>query len=173
MKKLIVSDASTLILLEKILLLDKLSNNFNLVIPREIYDEVVIKGKEMKSADAYAIEEKINNNLIKIIKVKDKEKLNQIIEDFGLAKGETEAIVLFLQEKANALAIDDHKAINVCKIYKIPFITALTFIITAFDKKWIKEKEARKMINELGIYGRYKDELIQTALNYLDGDKND
>jgi predicted nucleic acid-binding protein len=74
---------------------------------------------------------------------------------------------LFLQEKADVLAIDDQKAINVCKIYKIPFMTALTFVITAFDTKLIGREEAKEMIRYLDIYGRYKDELIYKALNLM------
>jgi hypothetical protein len=62
-----------------------------------------------------------------------------------------------LQEKANILAIDDHKSINVCKIYKIPFATALTFVLDLYGRRTIKLKEAKNTIEKLGIYGRYKD----------------
>ena len=167
LNKIIISDASTLILLEKIVLLDKLVEKFEFIISREIYGEAVIKGKKIKSEDSYSIENKINSGTIKIRKIKDRRKVNQIIDEFNLEKGETETIVLFLQENADILALDDHKAINVCKIYKIPFITALTFVITALDAKIIMKNEAKEMVRNLGIYGRYKDELIYKALNYI------
>ena len=167
LNKIIISDASTLILLQKIVLLDKLVKNFEFIISQKIYDESVIKGKKIKSKDSYLIENKINRGLIKIKKIEDRKRVNQIIKEFGLEKGETEAIVLFLQENADILAIDDHKAINVCKIFKIPFITALTFVITALDAKIIMKNEAKEMVRDLGIYGRYKDELIYKALNYV------
>ena len=167
MNKIIISDASTLILLQKIALLDKLVKNFEFIISPEIYGEAVVKGKKIKSEDSYSIESKINSGIIKVKKIKDGKRVNQIIDEFNLEKGETEAIVLFLQENADILAIDDHKAINVCKIYKIPFITALTFVITALDAKVIMKNEAKEMVRNLGIYGRYKDELIYKALNYL------
>ena len=172
MSKIIISDASTLILLQKIILLDKLVKNFEFIISQEIYNEAVIKGKKIKSKDSYSIESKINSGIIKVKKVKDRKRVNQIIDEFSLEKGETEAIVLFLQENADILAIDDHKAINVCKIYKIPFITALTFVIAALDAKIIMKNEAKEMVRNLGIYGRYKDELVYKALNYA-GEKND
>ncbi|MBI2647196.1 hypothetical protein HYW99_01850, partial [Candidatus Woesearchaeota archaeon] len=113
MDKVIISDASTLILLQKITLLDKLLKNFGFIIPNEVYNEAVIKGKKAKSEDSYSIENKINKNLIKVKKIKNKEQLNQIINEFGLGEGEAEAIILFLQENADVLATDDHKAINV------------------------------------------------------------
>ena len=66
MNKIIVSDASTLVLLQKIALLDKLVKNFNFIIPQEVYNEAVLKGKDIKSKDAYLIENKIKNNTIKV-----------------------------------------------------------------------------------------------------------
>ena len=165
--KIIISDASTLILLQKIILLDKLVKNFNFIISHEVYNEAVEKGKKVKSKDSYLIESKINKKIIKIKNIKDKKRVNKIINEFSLEKGEAEAIALFLQEKADVLAIDDHKAINVCKIYKIPFMTALTFVITAFDTKLIGREEAKEMIRYLDIHGRYKDELIYKAFNLM------
>lgn len=167
MSKVVISDASTLILVQKIFLLDRLAKNFSFMIPQEVFNETVIKGKKAKSEDAYSIENKINKNLIKVKEIKDKKRLNQIVNEFGLAKGEAEAIVLFLQENADFLATDDHKAINICKIYKISFITALTFVIAAFDARLIIKNEAKKMINDLSRYGRYKNELIHNALDYI------
>lgn len=172
MDKIVVSDASTLVLLQKIVLLDRLVKNFNFIIPQEVYNEAVIKGKNIKSKDAYLIEDKTKNKTIRVKSIKDTKRFNQIINEFGLGEGETEAIVLFFQEKADTLATDDHKAINVCKIHQIPFMTALTFTLTAFEHKIINKNEANDMIRDLGIYGRYKDQLISKALSYL-GEKND
>ncbi len=171
MSKVIISDASTLILLQKIDLLERLAKNFEFIIPEEIYKETVIKGKIKKSSDSYQIENKIKDNLIKIKKIKNRNNVNKIINEFGTAEGEAEAIVLFLELKADILATDDHKSINVCKAYKIPFMTALTFVVDACIKKFITTNEAKKMIEELSVYGRYKDELIYKALSYLEAEK--
>ncbi|MBI3034982.1 UPF0175 family protein [Candidatus Woesearchaeota archaeon] len=167
MNKIIVSDASTLILLQKVILLDSLVKNFDFIISEEVCKEAVVHGKTKKFSDSYQIENKINQNLIKIKKIKDKKGVNKIINEFGIAEGEAEAITLFLQEKADVLAIDDHKSINVCKVYKIPFMTALTFVLDSHSRKIIEKNEAKEMIKNLAIYGRYKDELIYKALNYL------
>lgn len=171
MSKVIVSDASTLVLLQKTALLDKLIKNFDFMIPQEVYEEAVIKGKNIKSKDSYLIEDKINKNTIKVKEVKDKKRIGNIIKEFGLGEGETEAIVLFSQENADFLATDDHKAINVCKIYGIPFMTALTFVIKAFEIRIINKSEAKDMVKNLSIYGRYKDELIYRALDYIGDEK--
>lgn len=169
--KIIVSDASTLILLQKIMLLDILVKKFRFIIPHEVYDEAVIKGKKIKSKDAYLIEDKVNKDIINVKKIKDKKGFNRIINEFGLGWGETEAIILYSQEKADILAIDDHRAINVCKIYQIPFMTALTFVVSSYNNKIINKNEAKEMIENLSIYGRYKNEMIYKALSYLGGKK--
>ena len=165
--KVVISDASTLILLQKITLLDKLLKNFSFSIPNEVYKEAIIKGKKVKSEDAYSIENKINKNLIEVKKIKNKDKLRQIINEFGLGEGEAEAIALFLQENADVLSTDDHKAINVCKIYEIPFMTALTFVVECFGTELITKNEAKRMIKDLSILGRYKNELIYKALDMI------
>ena len=157
--------------MQKIALLDILVENFEFIISEEVYKESVIKGKTKNFEDAYKIENKINNNLIKIKKTKNKERYWEIINEFGIGEGEADSIVLFLQEKADILAIDDHKSLNVCKIYNIPFMTALTFVIDSCIKKFIGKEEAKEMIKNLSVYGRYKDELIYKAISYLEAKK--
>ena len=171
MNKIIISDASTLILLQKIDLLGKLTKNFEFIIPEEVYREAVIIGKEKKFSDSYQIENIIKQNLIKVKKIKNIGSVNKIINEFGTAEGETEAIVLFLELKADILATDDHKSINVCKAYKIPFMTALTFVLDSHIRKFVTNNGAKKMIEDLSVYGRYKDELIYQALRYLEDKK--
>ncbi len=166
-----MSDASTLILLQKIDLLDKLVKNFKIIISEGIYEEAVLKGKARKFSDSYQIENKINENLIKIVKIKGKNKAHEMINEFGIGEGEAEAIVLFLQEKADILATDDHRSINVCKVYKIPFMTALTFVLDSCKRKILRKNEAKEMVENLGVYGRYKDELIDKTLSYLEVEK--
>ena len=168
LNRIIVSDASTLILLQKIGLLDKLVKNFKIVISEEIYKEAVLKGKARKFSDSYQIENKINENLVKIVKIKDRNKAIQLVNEFGIGEGEAQSIVLFSQEKADILAADDHKSINVCKVYRIPFMTALTFALDSCKRNIIRKNEAKEMIESLSIYGRYKDELIYKALSYLE-----
>src|SRR3989338_5355483 len=154
MDKIIVSDSSTLILLQKISLLDKLVRNFEFIIPEEVYKETVIKGKEKKFSDSYQIENKIKENLIKVKKIRDRGSVNKIMNEFGTAEGDTEAIALFLEFKADILATDDHKSINVCKAYKIPFMTTLTFVLDSHIRKFVTNNGAKKMIEDLSVYGR-------------------
>lgn len=163
MSKIVISDSSTLILLQRISLIEKLLNKFQIIIPAEVFDEAVTNGKARKFSDAYKIEEKINAKQITVKEVS----VDKIDKEFNLGKGETAAISLFLQTKADMLAVDDHKAINVCKILDIPFMTALTFVVYSYQNKLIEKKPANAMIDELSIYGRYKYELINNAKSLI------
>ncbi len=63
--------------------------------------------------------------------VYDKEKVKEIAKSFNIGTGESETIALWFQEMDSTVVIDDHKGINVCKIYAVPFVTALTLVIIA------------------------------------------
>lgn len=167
MDKIIISDASTLILLQKIALLDKLLKNMRFIIPSEVYREAVTKGKAKRFSDSYLIEERIKTRKIVVTELKNNNTVTSIRKEFGLGEGEAQAIALFLQEKADVLAVDDHKAINVCKIYGIPFMTALTFVVFANDRKLVNKAVAKEMMNNLSVFGRYKDELIHDAYKLI------
>lgn len=165
----IICDSSTLILLEKIKLLELILKRDEVIISKEVYEEVVLRGKEMKHPDSYEIEKKVKKDLIKIVEIKDKNKFKEIKEIFNLAKSETEAIVLLHEGRGDIAALDDLKAMKYCVYSKIPFVTTINLLLNYFDKKLISKNKAKDMIKNLGIFGRYKDEIIFYALDYLEG----
>lgn len=69
--------------------------------------------KAKKTFDAQLIQKRINEEKIKIKKVKKPEKIEKLKKDFNISKGEAEA--LSLQEKTDILATDDKNAIKACK----------------------------------------------------------
>ena len=111
---MIISNSSPLILLAKINklnLLEKLYKKIN--IPYEVYNEVVITGKKENYSDAALIEKYIDEFiLISPIKLEHKKELEKLKKILG--SGESEAIMLCLQEKAKLLLID-----NLCFLYKL------------------------------------------------------
>lgn len=170
---IIICDSSTLILLEKIDLLGIIVKKSEIIIPKEVYREVVSKGKERKHQDSYEIEKKINNGLIRVVEIKDKIKFKEIRENFNLAEGETEAVVLLHEDKGDIVALDDLKAMKYCVYSKLPFITTINLLLDSFNKKLISKQKTKEMIKNLGIFGRYKDEIIFYALDYLEGEKKE
>lgn len=169
----IICDSSTLILLEKVRLLGMILKNEEVIIPKGVYREAVSKGKKGKHPDSYEIERKIDKGMIKVVEIKDKRKFREIKGNFNLAKGEIEAIILLHESKGDMVALDDLKAMKYCVYNKIPFVTTINLLLDSFDKRLISKKEGRDMIKNLGIFGRYRDEIIFYALDYLGGGRKE
>lgn len=171
---LVICDASILILLAKIEILDVLIEVFNqIVIPPAVHNEAVIHGKKIKKLDAYYIEEKIKEKLIKVESITEIEEKERFINDFNIHDGEAEAIVLYLEKSADLLGSDDFKTIKLCKILKISYFTSLTFLYRCFVMKKLNKKTALVKIEKLHRFGWYKEELINHFQELIKGDNDD
>jgi predicted nucleic acid-binding protein len=165
---MIVFDASTLILLAKSDLLEsflKHSGN-EAAMPKEVEREsCAVKS----SPDALMIERAISENKIKVKSVKNKGLRDKLRSDFGLGRGEAEAIALALSESAELVAIDDRNGINACKLLRIGFTTALGILVRMREKGLIGKDEALLRLRALERYGRYKAEIVADARRKLEG----
>ena len=115
------------------------------------------------SFDALLIRKRIEDKKIKTARIHNIRLCEKFMKDFSIDRGEAEALVLFLEKKALLLAVDDKNAIKACKILKIPFASALTILVRLVVKGVIENDEARKKIDILAKYGRYKDIMINEA----------
>ena len=170
---LIISDASSLILLQKIGLLARLAKKFSFVITPHVYKEAVENGKDKNAPDAYAIDAKVEEGSIRVLQTKNIRTVEDIMRKFGTERGESETIALYLDRKEGIVAVDDHKAMVVCNFYDVPFTTSLVMVVKAKKAGLITLQEAKKMISDLGIFGRYKDDLIKEAVGIVEGAEND
>lgn len=158
---MIVSDACTLILLAKSMLLKTYTQNLTgkIRIPNAVYVEAT-KGKQTE--DAKLIEGYIKKNDIIVQTVRDSKKAEKLYLDFSIGKGEAEAICLCLEEKG-VLITDDRKAIQLCKLFEIEFTTALNILVALYKKQKIKREEATAMLEQLALHGRYSQPLLIQA----------
>jgi predicted nucleic acid-binding protein len=167
---LIIADASSLILLEKIALLDTLlCHDMSVMIPREVQKEAVEKGKMKKHPDAFKLEKKISQGQITVKDVKDKTHVRNLKESFKMETGEAEAISLFQQEQADLLATDDRFAMNACKALSIPVSGSAAFVTNSFEQGLINKYQGVQMLETLAKEGRYKDDIIFKALHKIQG----
>lgn len=157
---MIIFDASTLILLAKIDILQLVLIQYSGIIPEIVKEEVEYKN----SLDAKLIEQQIKEGKLKISKNPGKEKMQTILKDFPLCRGEAAAIIL-ANEQNGTLATDDGLAMKVCKIFGIKFITAVHFLIEAKLEKTL----AIAKLNLLKKYGRYSIEIIRDATERIEG----
>ena len=96
---MIISNSSPLILLAKIGKLSMLEKLYNKVlIPYEVYREVIIEGKKENYSDAAFIEKCINDFIFVKDLVEEHEKEAEKLKGI-IGLGESEAIQLCLQEK--------------------------------------------------------------------------
>ena len=70
------------------------------------------------------------------------------------------------------VATDDKAAINACRVFGIKFVTAIDFLLRAYEKEKISKEETKEKIHKLDEYGRYDTRIIKAALEKI-GDKNE
>ena len=159
---MIVLDASTLILIAKIELVDLFLAS--VTVPVAVPDEVARECCGSKKAlDAAMIQKALDELRIKTIVVKNRRFVAKLQADFNLGKGEAEAIALAVNEKAQLLGIDDKNGINACKLLGLAFTTAVGILIRSWEKGLLEGPQALEKLARLAKYGRYKDSIIGDA----------
>lgn len=165
---MIIFDASTLILLIKIDLLELFISDFNgrIAIPRKVKNEVCVEGKE----ETPQLQNLIKEGTIEVQTAKSPKQKRKLMFDFNIDEGEAEALLLALQKEAELIATDDRNAIRASKLLKIDFVTAIGFLIRAAEKKLINEDEALFKLEKLRSISRYSLPIIENAKNRIKGD---
>ena len=164
---MIIFDSSTLILVAKAELLDLFLADIELeaAIPIEVEKECCgVK----KSLDALLIQKALDEFRLKVIAVKNRKLAVKLQGDFGLGRGEAEAIVLALAEKAQVLGIDDKNGINACKLLGIAFTTAVGILVRSREKELLTVGEALAKLATLAKHGRYKESILEDARRKLE-----
>ncbi|MBI5886787.1 MAG: hypothetical protein HZB85_09450 [Deltaproteobacteria bacterium] len=165
---MIIFDASTLILLAKIDILDPFISDYGkqVLIPEKVKEEVLQKG----SIETPQIAGLIADDKIKVSKVDGKKMLQKLMDDFNIDSGESEAIALAMHHrKAAIVATDDRNAIRACRFLKIDFITAISVLIRAVEKRLLNRNEAILKLERLESVGRYKKTIIADARRRIRG----
>jgi len=149
---LIIFDASTLILLSKIDLLESVLYKYKGIIPDSVKKEVEYK----KGMDTRAIIQHLKEGRLNLKADPDKKEMTKLCKDFPLGKGESTALIIAKQNNY-MMATDDGLAIRVCKIFNVRFITAIHFLVEADLEKDI----AILKLEMLNKYGRYSARIIE------------
>ena len=121
-----------------------------------------------KSLDALLIQKALDELRLKVIAVKNRKLVVKLQGDFCLGRGEAEAIVLALAEKAQVLGIDDKNGINACKLLGIGFTTAIGILVRSREKGLLTGSEALTKLTTLAKHGRYKESILEDARRKLE-----
>jgi predicted nucleic acid-binding protein len=164
--RLVISDASTLILLTKSELILPLLSKFKIIIPNEVYLEI-LKGKEKGKQDAYQINYLVEQNKIQIKQPKE-ETVSLINNLCVLDIGELYAIAL-AKDLNLSILIDDKKCINTCNLFNIYFLTALQILKLLYKHKFVSKAKALNSLYSLKKNGRYKENEVKIIYDFLKG----
>ncbi len=162
MNTMFIFDSSSMILLAKAGLLEKLLSERLAVIPTAVYNESVVRGKEKGREDAYLIEHLVKSGKITISDPK-KSTCIEIGSLFNLHSGERDVLALAKDMNIKCIICDDKKAVNASKVLGLKYITALNVIVAMYIKGKISKEEAEKQIDILDEFGWYNNKLIKKA----------
>ncbi|MBI2664134.1 hypothetical protein HYX10_02205 [Candidatus Woesearchaeota archaeon] len=155
----IVADATALILLAKVSVLEMFADRNAVTVPNGVYDEVE-KGKEKGRADALLVEMLVKQKKLGLATPKNSAK-DFIQHIFNLKAGELEVISL-VHKTENTVLTDDKKCFNSAKALGIGYITSPDVIASLFAKKAITKEKAFECFDSLEEYGWYAKDVIKT-----------
>lgn len=164
---MIVSNSTVLIYLAKIGKLNLLNKLFiDVLIPVEVFNEVVVNGKEQQHFDAFLVEGAIEEGWIKVSKIK----INKELMEFGIDKGEAEAISL-AKSLSLAILIDQTHARIAAKAFGLKPRGTIFVLFAALRKKYLTHEEYQDSLEELVKAGfRMSDDVYLAAVRM--GKKN-
>lgn len=157
--RLVVADASSLILLAKCSLLRTYAERVTLLVPRRVLEEAASENLWEEHPDAQLIARCEDEGMLRCEVVISREKL-----PLSLGEGEAEAIRLFLEKKADVLLSDDARALKTCRLLDVPFTTTPRVIVDLEGCGAIRMADARRALEKLAVVGRYSRDVLAAAL---------
>lgn len=148
---IVVSDTTPLISLLKINRLDLLEKLFGeVLIPVAVFDELTVDKRFELEA------ERIREKQFIIIKtIKNLESVSILKRATGLDRGESEAIVLTDELKADLLLMDEAKGRSVSTQLGLKVMGTIGILIAAYDEQELTSDEVRECIDGLQRAGRH------------------
>ncbi len=161
---IVVEDSMVLIFLAKLDLIKEVKQMFGKVlISREVEKETVVEARE-SHVDALKIEDSIKKGLIDVKDIKNKNKVIDLMKNFGLGVGEASTIQLYSQENADLLLCDEKKARNVTKILGLNLVGTPEVILQLYKNKFISKEKAKDSVISLEKIGWFNSSIIFKAL---------
>ena len=158
---MIISNSTILIYLARIGRLTLLKRLFKeVLIPTEVFNEVIIKGKEHQHPDAFVIEKAVEDGWIK---VKNARAIKEL-EEFGIDAGEAHAISLAKELGISVLLDQTHARIAARALGLKPRGTIFV-LAAALQRKFLTQEEYQDSLEELVKAGfRMSDEVYLEAI---------
>ena len=159
---LVISDSSPIMSLAIIGQLRLIQELFGeIIIPKEVWDELVIEGKGKSGTNEIE-----KAKWIKVAMVKNDCLLKTLSKDLDL--GESAAIALAIERKANLLLLDETDARNLAEFYGLPKTGVIGVLMRAKKKNLVKE--IKPILEELRTQAHFwiKPDLYYAILSEMD-----
>lgn len=162
-----VFDASPLIYLGKIKLLEKVTDlEGQKIVPKSVYNEVVLNGLERREPEAGYI-----NGLILQKKLIVANPFGKMKQEVPLSKADTDVIMLAKEKNAIAI-IDEIYARTIAQSLGVKKHGTIYLILLLLERKKITKKEAKHYIDEIIKHGFYLSiEMYAATLQKIEGMK--
>lgn len=148
---IVVSDTTPLISLLKINRLDLLEKLFGeVLIPQAVFNELTVDERFQLEADQIKREK-----FIAVKPVNNPESASVLKRATGLDQGESEAIVLTDELKADLLLMDEAKGRNVSNQMGIKIMGTIGILMAAYEEHELTSDEVRECIDGLQRAGRH------------------
>lgn len=114
------------------------------MIPEAVFDELT-------SNTAYKAEKEeiVRCTFLSIEKVDNIESVDILRNVTGLDEGESEALVLYREKKADLLLIDEHKGRSVAKKMSVEHIGTVGILMMAYDEGFMMAQEVKETLETL------------------------
>jgi len=160
---MIVSDASTLILLAKADLLNAVLERFPISITDIVARECTVK---QELYDAKIIKNFIEQRRITVENIKMKAEERMLARAFRMGSGEASSVLL-AKATGSPLATDDGQALKACKLLGIAHLTAIHFLLDLNRTGEVARELALAKLKVLEQIGRYDPEIIRDAIKRI------
>lgn len=148
---IVVSDTTPLISLLKIEHLDLLKKLFgNVLIPQAVYEELTVDERFRMEAEQLKQKE-----FIKVCPVRNVESVSILKRATGLDQGESEAIVLTDEMKADLLLMDEAKGRAVSDEMGFRIMGTIGVLMAAYEERELTSDEVKECVSDLQRAGRH------------------
>lgn len=148
---IVISDTTPIISLLKIHKLELLTHLFGDVqIPDAVYEELISNSRFQTEA-----EQILSAEYIRKVVVEDKKSVALLRRATGLDAGESEAIILSDEIKADLLLMDELKGRQVAKQMGLDIMGTIGILMTAYEEKLLSADEIKQCAEVLRSNGRH------------------
>lgn len=145
---IVVSNAGPLIALGKLGQLGLLLKLYKeIIIPREVYNEVVVNGIRLGASDAFAVKRLVDKGRVLVKSVSLSEEDHRLLDIIDV--GEVEVIALAKEKETNWVLIDNEHARKIARLQGLPLKGTIGILIEGFKKGLLSLEEFEFLITEI------------------------